>query len=161
MDSIAFNIVDADVDDDSAVPRRLGLRILINGRPLIDLVREFERPMAMREGSLSIAGAYTWLAYGGATNDPSQHFYAPPGKQDENHDDRISVLACGDCGLSGCWPLVCRIEVREDRVVWRDFANPHRGPNRVAGEWSYVGFGPFDFERRTYEHALKSLIAED
>ncbi|WP_144429497.1 hypothetical protein [Myxococcus hansupus] len=106
--------------------------------------------MAIREGSPSIAGAYTWLAYDEATHHPLQHVH---------HNDGIPVLTCGDCGFSGCWPLECRIEVREDRVVWCDFANPQRGPNSAAGEWSYVGFGPFEFERQAYEHALQALIA--
>ncbi|MBU8900641.1 hypothetical protein DRW03_35400 [Corallococcus sp. H22C18031201] len=154
MDFIAFDIVDDDV------PHRLGLRIRINERQLIDLVRAFEHPMAMREGRPNIAGAYTWLACSEDRRHPALDFYAPPAAKDDAHADRISVLTCGDCGEPGCWPLVCRIEVRRDQVVWRDFANPHRGPNSAAGEWSYEGFGPFVFERQAYEKALQPLIAE-
>jgi hypothetical protein len=160
MDSIAFDIVEANVNDEPGGAHRLGIRIRINGHPLIDMVRELERPMALQEEAPSIAGAYTWLDDDAATQDPSRYFHGLPAMADDEQDGHTSLLSCGECGLTACWPLRCRIEVREDRVVWRDFANPYRDPNRAKGGWSYTGFGPFEFERQAYERALLSLTAK-
>ena len=56
-----------------------------------------------------------------------------------------------------CWPLVCRIEVDDSVVVWRDFEQVHRRPGHPSGAWTYEGIGPFTFDRRQYAMALEGL----
>ena len=68
------------------------------------------------------------------------------------------MLNC-ECGIPGCWPLLCRIEVRDDRVIWSDFEQPHRSAPKSRRVWSYEGFGPFVFEWAQYEAALEALRA--
>ena len=65
---------------------------------------------------------------------------------------RIYVLGC-ECGEVGCWPLVARVKVDEDSVVWDSFQQPHR-PGR-----DYADFGSFVFKRRLYRHAVADLMA--
>ncbi|WP_394615605.1 hypothetical protein JNUCC0626_38635 [Lentzea sp. JNUCC 0626] len=60
------------------------------------------------------------------------------------------VLGC-TCGIASCGPLVADITADENTVVWRHFRRPHRN-GRV-----YEGFGPFTFDRKRYDEALKKL----
>src|SRR5437016_4274829 len=64
MDSISF------VGEND---KKSGVRIIINGRDLIEIVREIELPFATREGSPQIAGAYSGLPAHRVFL-PSQHF---------------------------------------------------------------------------------------
>ncbi len=57
------------------------------------------------------------------------------------------LLGC-DCGEVGCWPLTAQATVTEQTVMWSDFGQPHR-PN-----WNYDGFGPFTFDRVSYDEAV-------
>ena len=56
---------------------------------------------------------------------------------------RLPVLGCA-CGIVDCWPLLVRIDVDAEWVVWRDFRHGFR-------DWSYDGLGPFRFDRGEYE----------
>ena len=143
MDTIAFtDTMDADI----------GVRIIINGRELIEIVRDIELPFATREGHADLAGAYSY--FGPAiTFLPSRHFLGEPVHSFADADGRIYLLSCA-CGVPACWPLLAHVELREGTVVWRDFRQPYRGPHVKAGEWRYDGFGPFVFERQSYEQAL-------
>src|SRR5687767_7822211 len=117
-------------------------RPVINGRDLVDLVAAFERGFA---GDL--AGSYEPLA----ANDlvaPSRHLLGDPQRLYQYAQGRVALLGC-ECGESGCWPFVARIDLADDRVTWRDFAQPHRP------QWSYAGFGPFVFDRAAYAAALR------
>jgi hypothetical protein len=67
---------------------------------------------------------------------------------------KIAVLACGDCGELGCWPLYAAVTVEGDSVVWSDFEQPHRSDR------DYTGFGPFEFEREQYEAAVERLLTQ-
>jgi len=130
----------------------IGVRISINGRDMIDLVREVELPFATREGRPQLAGAY---AYFGpvATFLPSRHFLGEPTYDWSDGQGRCYLLSC-TCGWPDCWPLSARIELREHEVIWSDFRQPHRGPQCERGEWRYDGLGPFAFDRELYEHSL-------
>ena len=123
-------------------------RLVINGRDLVDLVAAFERDFA---GEL--AGAYEPLP----ANDlvaPSRHLLGEPDGLYQYAEGRVALLGC-ECGESGCWPFVARIDVGDDRVTWRDFAQPHRP------QWSYAGFGPFVFDRAAYEAAIRLPLHAD
>ena len=143
MDSIAFT-----VPKDKAT----GVQIIINGRDLIEIVRDIELPFATREGSPQIAGAYSGLPSHRVFS-PSRHFLGEPDPIYADGEGRTCVLEC-ECGEPGCWPLAVRIELREREVVWSDFRQPHRGPHSNAGEWRYDALSSFTFDRQIYEQAL-------
>jgi len=88
----------------------------------------------------------------------SEHFSGDPTSAAYRYGSRVQVLGC-TCGIPSCWPLVCRIDVSRQVILWHDFANPHRGPGAAAGFWPFEGFGPFRFSPQQYEHALRHLAA--
>jgi hypothetical protein len=132
--------------------------ITINGRELLDIVREAEVPFAEAEGHADVAGAYRGLPVDLAFL-PSRHLLGQP---DALYSDlarsgevnKPAVLVC-TCGEPGCWPLVVRIDVRDDIVVWSDFEQPHRTDEHGGRDpWSYDPVGPFEFDRSSYKQAL-------
>src|SRR5262245_27475306 len=148
MDTIAF-VDDGDPD--------VGVRIVINGRDFIEMVREVELPFAKREGHPNIAGAYPYFGPMFVFS-PAHHFYGVPAHDWTDRTRRIFILSC-TCGFPECWPLIARVQVEETEVVWSDFRQMRRGPHSKAGEWRYDGFGPFTFDRRLYEQELAKAPA--
>src|SRR6266700_4096278 len=65
----------------------------------------------------------------------------------------IYLLGC-DCGEVGCWPLLCRIRMDGNIVVWEAFKQEHR-PER-----DYSRFGPFVFDAKHYRNAVAKLQME-
>ncbi|MFD5180994.1 hypothetical protein ACFWM1_34645 [Nocardia sp. NPDC058379] len=65
---------------------------------------------------------------------------------------KAPVLACS-CGEMGCWPLLTRITLTGDLVVWDCFEQPHRTTR------DYTALGPFLFDRDQYDKALQELDA--
>ena len=130
--------------------------IAIDGTNFINLVRDFEMPMAAAEGSPNIAGRYMGIA---AANHlpPSQHFL---GVLDPSRlpDAKVDLLWCGDCAEPGCWPLMARISVHENRIIWSDVEQPHRTGRGKMARWTYDSFGPFEFDRAQYESALHECV---
>lgn len=122
------------------------VRLFVNGRDLVALVADFERPFA---GDL--AGAYGLLPAADVLP-PARHFLGEPDRLYVAEGGRTMLLAC-ECAEPGCWPLAARIVATTDSVTWTDFQQPHRS------EWSYAGFGPFVFERAQYEAALARAAA--
>lgn len=114
----------------------------IDGVSLVELVAEYEKTRAF-EPSGSYGGIVPTHRFG---LDHLSAYYrdsdstAPGGSI-------VEVLSCG-CGEFGCWPLLARITVDDDDVVWADFSQPHRS------SWDYSAFGPFVFGRDEYETAL-------
>lgn len=149
MDTIAF----IDANDKS------GTRILINGRELIDIVREIEQPFAEREGHPNLPGAYGYFGPMFVFS-PARHFLGEPANDWTDGAGRIYVLSC-NCGIPECWPLSARIEITEDKIIWSNFRQRHRGPNSPQGEWRYDKLGPFTFDRQSYEQALASYKSAD
>jgi len=143
MDTIAF--VDTGVAE-------TGVRIIVNGRELIEIVREVELAFATREGHPDLAGDYSYFGPM-CVFLPARHFLGEPIHDWTDAIGRIYVLSC-ICGMPDCWPLSVRVELREDEVVWSDFRQRHRGPQSKAGEWCYDSLGPFVFDRRNYEQEL-------
>lgn len=124
--------------------RRCG-RLVVNGRNLVDILREVELPFAAREGNLDLAGSYVGL--------PPKRSFCPPHVYSAIYydhdclDGKVAILGCG-CGEVGCWPFRVRVTLREDAVIWSDFEQPHRR------EWRYDELGPFVFDRTQYLSAL-------
>jgi len=125
--------------------------ILIDGEELISALRPHELPFAKREGHPGIAGAYSYL--------PAQIARDHLLPKDDNLDDdgRIAILSCSCCDFIGCWPLMVRITVDDNTVRWEDFEQPHRSEHSAAERWAYEGFGPFVFDRKSYEDAVNAL----
>ena len=104
-------------------------RLVVNDRDLVDLVAEVERAFEANTGAYEPLPAQEVLA-------PSRHLLGEPQPLYKFGEGRVALLQC-ECGEPGCWPLVARIDVTEDRVTWSEFAQPHRP------QWEYTGFGPF------------------
>ena len=129
-----------------------GVRIIVNGRELIEIVQEVELGFATREGHPDLAGAYSYFGPM-CVFLPARHFLGEPMHDWSDGPGRIYLLSC-TCGIPDCWPLSVRVELREHEVVWSDFRQRHRGPQSETGEWCYDGLGPFVFDRHNYEQEL-------
>lgn len=143
MDEIRFEIGERDEISEELVDEVV---IFINGRNLIDLVRKIEQPFAARDGKPRLAGGYAGPPPE-AVFPPSRRFLGRPDAHYDEWDGGISVLGC-ECGVVGCWPLLVRISVTEDRIVWSNFEQPHRR------RWHHDELGPFVFDRTQYLTAL-------
>lgn len=125
------------------------IQLLIDGRSLVDRLRDYEEPFARGESHRSLAGAYAGLQ---AEYTAKAHFLGA----DADEDGRTCLLIC-TCGEAGCWPMLARITLDADTVTWSDFLQPHRCEDSVAGQWDYSAFGPFQFEREQYELELAKI----
>ena len=115
------------------------VRVLIDGRDLIELARAVEVEFAAADGQPQLAGAYRGL-------DPVLWRELP----EAYGDGRAAVLAC-ECGQPGCWPLRVRITVARETVTWSDFEQPHRAA------WQLEHLGPFVFPRASCEAAVTAV----
>ena len=147
MHHITFKVVSTDEWFGDAID------IAIDGANLIDLVREYELPMATAEGSPDIAGGYMGIP-ASSHLPPSQHFlgHDSPGLENAKSD----IFWCRDCGEPGCWPLRARITRDADIITWSHFEQPHRTTDDKSARWAYNGFGPFTFDQSQYEEALNN-----
>lgn len=105
---------------------------------LTDLIDRFE----LAAGLSPAGGAYGGLIPRYFSGTMTEHFHGL-----DAEEGKTPLLACA-CGDWGCWPLLARITVTEDEVVWDSFGQPHR-PER-----DYRGFGPFRFARAQYDAAV-------
>lgn len=130
--------------------------IMINGRNLIEILREMELPFAQAEGHVESAGNYEglppeWVFL------PSKHLFGEP--NEDYHDDdyppgKSAIFGCGTCGVLSCWPFLVRITVGDEVVVWSDFENWHRGSAEwAASHWRHDSL-QFTFDRTQYEAEL-------
>ena len=122
--------------------------MFVNGRNLVDILREVELPFSAREGNPNLAGNYVGLP-------PEEVFLPSPHLLGEattyyDHDSaegKIAVLGCV-CGEPGCWPFLVNITLRDDVVIWSGFEQPHRS------SWRYDDLRSFVFDRTRYLSAL-------
>jgi hypothetical protein len=120
--------------------------IYINDKRLVEILKEIEL-----QYNANIAGGYKGLP----TNVvflPSRHFLDKP-HQWYDYDGKVSVLEC-ECGCAGCWDFNVKITLEDDKVIWSDFEQPHRGVNSAGGYWNYDKLEPFVFDRKQYEAEL-------
>lgn len=120
--------------------------IYIDGVNLLTMVKEFETPLAQKEGNPNIAGSYAGLAAGYYGEN---YFLADCCTEYGINKDKLALLEC-TCGYAGCWPFAAKITVNGDTVTWSDFEQPHR-------QWDYSTLGPFGFEREAYTKELAKL----
>lgn len=145
MDAIRFETGERDDPSHGLVD---AVAVFVNGRNLVDILREVELPFATREGRPDLAGSYVGLP-------PEEVFLPSPRLLGEpatfydrdGTEDKVSVLGCG-CGDVGCWPFRVKIALRDDVVLWSDFEQPHRRA------WRYDELRPFVFDRARYLSAL-------
>lgn len=141
LHSISFLIAPLDNHDDviSLIPE-------VDGTPLTRLLEDYERMRGYEP-----AGGYgglipSWFNYG-----PLERYFMGE-NSDEIWRQGYYLLGCV-CGEVGCWPLVTRIELEEQQVIWREFCQPFR-PER-----DYASFGPFKFDRQQYSGAVADLAS--
>ena len=142
MDVLAL-LVESGSDPDAAYAT---VRVVVNGRDLVDYVRDYERAFAGQ-----LAGKYGQLPAGDVLL-PHRHFFGGSDPMYHGLQGRTMLLAC-ECGEPGCWPFEARITMEDHVVRWSDFCQPHRS------EWSYTTFGPFTFDRAEYEEAVTVAAA--
>jgi hypothetical protein len=133
-----------------------GVRIIIDGRDLVELVREVELPFADAEGHSDLAGKYAGLPPTDVSP-PSRHLFGNP-RPEYDYDGRTQILGC-ECGVLGCWPLICRITVGPSSISWSEFEQPHRSGSGKPQRWEYDLLGPFRFDRKQYEQAIMDALA--
>jgi len=112
--------------------------VIIDGRDLVDRLKELEIPFALAEENPRLAGEYLGLA-------PEEWRIRKP-----YQDGRSAVLGC-ECGIVDCWPFLTRILVGEETVTWSDFKQPFRP------KWSYAALGTFTFDRAQYLSELAKI----
>ncbi|WP_437287423.1 hypothetical protein [Sorangium sp. So ce406] len=141
------------------------IELRVNGRGLIDLVREVELPHAQSEYDRRIAagetaeelgprgalaGSYLYLS-GCDVFLPSRNLLGEPyrhgfGTEPDDPRNRKSLLLQCTCGITDCWFLLATITVTEDTVAWSDFCQFHRNGS--------YDVRPSVFDRRQYEAQL-------
>lgn len=122
-------------------PHEIAIRI--DGTDLTELIDTFEIGAGMRPAGDAYGGLVPAYFRFGSMDD---HFHG------RSTNAKTPVLGC-ECGEWGCWPLMTRIIVLHDVVLWDSFEQPFR-PDR-----DYTGFGPFRFERHRYDAAVATLDA--
>lgn len=127
--------------DDDHEPYEVVVRI--DGTDLTELIDGFELGAGMRPAGDAYGGLVPAFFRFGSMDD---HFHG------RTAGAKTPVLGC-ECGEWGCWPLMTRIIVLHDVVVWDSFEQPYR-PER-----DYTGFGPFRFDRDRYDEAVAALAA--
>lgn len=118
----------------------------VDGRPLLDIIREIETPIATAAGQPSLAGGYSYLNAEEVIY-PSRLLLGEPNGPMPEYSTRVPILEC-ECGCPGCWPLLVRVSLTDDAVTWSDFRQPHQD------NWIYPDVR-FVFDRHQYEDALK------
>ena len=136
----------------------------INGRNLIEIIRESELPYAEAEDHPGIAGSYIGLH-------PSLVLAELKSILKKNETiskypmgiysgEKVQIYRCDTCGIRGCWSLYVKISITADLIIWSDFENPHRGQNSKASHWQYENLERFIFNRQQYATVLKQIMDE-
>lgn len=118
---------------------------LINGKSLISILKNIEILFAKMEGSSKIAGAYAGLPIS-LVLPPSKYY----GEEAQRNDEKTPILIC-ECLCGGCWDLVAEIEVKDRKIIWKNFEQIHRK------NWSYDDLRCFEFDKEQFGNALKEL----
>ena len=141
VDILEFKIINPKGKEDWANDYDISevVEIYINGREIIELLKEIETPFAMGEGHIDIAGAYGHLT--------------PKELYSELTDSEESALLCCDgCGFISCWSVLVSVKKDDSYVYWKEFKHNHR-------HWKYNI--SYQFSRLEYENALKQLRASE
>ena len=154
MDSLQLRLVTP--DEQAWEPDSPDLVVLVNGRDLIELVREVELPFARAEGSPSSPEATAGCRRGSccrprATSSGSRYPRTATARRCRSSS---AAAACRGAGRSA------RVDLDERTVAWRDFEQSHRRPDRGRSRgWRYDGLS-FRFDRGAYEAELRRVAGE-
>ncbi|MBC7879856.1 MAG: hypothetical protein H7Y37_00840 [Anaerolineae bacterium] len=144
----------------------------VDGKRLVDMVREYETPLARAElyedcdgdieedDILYLAGKHQGLPMEEFLP-PARHFFGEAISPQYylfgvyKYADKLPLLDCTS-GILGSWPLLARITTDNEKVIWSDFEQFYRSPENKNEHlrWNYDGFGSFVFERKQYETAF-------
>lgn len=131
------------------------LAISIDGEPLADIIRRTEEPFAAQPDELAAPGQYSGMRSYGLMKSVVWQFQGRRGSHSwAGPQDKTALLAC-QCGEVACWPLMARITLARDVVVWGDFEQPHRKGKGRTQLWDY-GDLSFVFDRQQYMESLRS-----
>ena len=108
-----MNKIEFIVEKDETYP--ISIDIVIDNKLLSEIMKEYEYPMAKKEGSPSIAGDYNAIPL----PENYKEYYLG------NDTPKTMVLGC-DCGIASCWPLMLKIESQDEKIIWKDFEQVHR-----------------------------------
>lgn len=147
MNKVFFNVVGKQKFDSGY--ELLTASIVVDNESLADLIKTYELPMATKEGNPDLAGDYGAIEIGYSSVEKYYLGLEEAGWGDDQ--DKTILLGCV-CGVAGCWPLLCKITVEGDKVVWSDFEQPHRDE-----DWDYTDFSGFVFDKQQYKNAIEAM----
>lgn len=116
----------------------------IDGKPLLDRIREKEAPYVETEKLY-----YRWADYG-HVSPRSLYDDLIEATVENSFSYKLGTypFCCAGCGERGCWSVTFRVREDEHFVYWYDFRHEHR-------RWKYDL--TFQFEKGLYRDALEQL----
>ena len=124
------------------------VNILIDDKPLAKIMKAYEMPMATKEGHPDLAGGYHAIEVLSSL----EKYYLGKDKADWGDEKNKTALLGCECGAVGCWPLLCKISLQGNEVIWSEFEQPHRDD-----DWDYSAFEGFVFEKQQYLKAIDAM----
>lgn len=118
--------------------------VFVDQKNLIEILKEYEKPFAKKEGSEEIAGWYDWLSQDILYENLELQRWEKP-----------IILWC-QCGEESCWPIEATIKKVDEKVIWTEFEQPFRNKDS-HNFWDYTDFGSFEFSKTNYEEELAKL----
>ena len=115
--------------------------ILLNGRDILDIIRDAELPYFKQEPNFSedSAGAYNHMM-------PTE-LYEDLVDAEKSKGKRIAHVLCCTCDESGCSSARVRVIKTDDSTIWSDF--------RTIRDWDF-GLS-YEFEINQYREFLKQV----
>lgn len=120
------------------------VEIYVDGKKLLDIIREIEVPYANEEGYPELAGAYGHISPRELYVDLSTVLI----DNSNTCDKRVNLFCCGSCGEIICWSVSFLVKEDERYVYWYDFRHEHRN-------WEYNL--TYKFDKEEYEDTLWDL----
>lgn len=130
MDTLEFKIIPAKdmvedwMDDwtEDDLSNRFLVKIFINGTDLLDIIKAIELPYQTAAGYPENAGDY-----GHNTVERMEWQFTrvlQPGSYSHAYD--VELFCCPDCGVGGCWSVMCRFLKEDGMIIMTDFHHNHR-----------------------------------
>lgn len=119
--------------------------IYINGKKLIDVLKEIERKFVTLDRSQDLAGSYESMQILQLYNHlmfPAHHMYI--------ENNKVSLLTCV-CGEEACWPFLVHISDNDNEVIWSEYKQPYK-------TWDYSELKPLIFSKKEYMHEINNLL---
>lgn len=115
--------------------------ILLNGRDILDIIRDAELPYFKQEPNLSedSAGAYNHMM-------PTE-LYEDLVDAEKSNGERIAHVLCCTCDEVGCSSARVRVIKTNDSIIWNDF--------RTLRDWDFEL--SYEFEINQYREFLKQV----